>query len=209
MKKLGCICLAILTLCTFVSCGPGGDTNMHKIMQAMDDGEIATDMENDVYFVQSSKNYQSGDNEDYSETRALGFGYHYKHRVDFLAGKFVVVKDTAKTDLSIEICWWANAEERQLFNSEMQSLNANSISLEVEYEVYKWDSKRQEFMHDETYEAVVYNLDMDDYYQNGKFVASDATTVGDSECTEVAVALLNEAFEGLNEIYTDKGYPIR
>ncbi len=209
MKKLLCLCLALLTLGTFVSCGPGGDTNMHKIMQAVDDGEIAADMENDVYLVRSSDTYQSGDNEDFTEVRAFAFGQHYKHRLDFKAGKFVVVKDTSKTDLSMEICWWVDAEERQLFNSEMQSIDANSISLEVEYEVHKWDEKRLEWILDETYKALVYNLSMDTYYQNGKFTAADATTVGDSECTNVAIELINEAFDGLNGIYSEKGYPIK
>ncbi|MBQ7383580.1 MAG: hypothetical protein IJV72_02175 [Clostridia bacterium] len=209
MKKLLCLCLALVCLCMFVSCGPGGDTNMHKIMKAMDDGEIGTDLETDVYHYKSSNTFQSGDNEDFTEVRALATGHHYRHRVDFAASKFVVVESTSKTYLELDINWWVEAEERQLFNNEMQSINANSISVDVKYTVEKWDSSRSDFIQENVFKALLYNIDMNAYYENGEFSVEDATVEGDSGCEAVAIDLLNEAFEKLNEMYSAKGYPIK
>lgn len=182
---------------------------MHKIMQAMKDGEIGTDLETDGYHYNSSENFTRGDNVNFTEVMARSPGFHYKHRVDFGASKFAVVENTSETELQLEICWFAQGGEYSLFNNEMQTVNENSISLEVEYTVYEWDPALKKFKYVDDYKALVYNLDMNEYYENGKFTSESATVLGDSECTSVAVDLLNEAFDGLNEVYTEKGYPIK
>ena len=210
MRKILCLCLALLMLCTFVSCGPGGDTNMHKLMKALKDGDVVPDDPANEYFMQTSKGYTNQANENYTEIRAFVDGTgHYKHRLDFAAGKYQVVKDTSMTDLSMKICWWVDAEPHMLYGNEYQNLEANTISIEVKYEVSKRNATKQDWDSGKTYQAVIYNLSMDTYYQNGKFAETDATVVGDSECTSASVALLNEAFDALNDIYAAQGYPFK
>jgi hypothetical protein len=210
MKKILCLCLALLTLCTFVACGPGGDTNMHKLMKALKDGDVVPDESSNEYFMQTSENYSSQANEDYTQVRAYVDGTgHYKHRLDFRASKYQVVKDTTQIDLSMEICWWVDAESRMLHGNEYQDMAANTISIEVEYEVCEWNAAKQRWDNQKTYKALLYNLSMDTYYQNGEFTEADATVAGDGECTAAAIALFNEAFNALHEIYAEQGYPFK
>lgn len=205
MKKLLSLCLAILTICTLVSCGTNGDTNMHKILKAAKDEIITRD---DIYLSKSSDSYQSNDNADYSEIRAFCNGTNPKLCVGFNAGSTVAIKDTSKNSVSLDINWWVKDSTYQ-YENETQSVTANTISMEVEYTTRYWDSTRSQWITDKTYKAFIYDLSMDEYYNNGNFSAENATTVGDSECTDVAVALLNDAFDGLNGIFTEKGYPIK
>jgi len=210
MKRILSLFLALLTLFTLVACGPGGDTKMHNLMKALNDGDIIPDEEGNEYFMQTSEGYSSQANENYTEVRAFVDGTgHYKHRLDFRAHKYQAVKDTTMTDLSMEICWWVDAESRMLHGSEYQEIAANTISIEVEYEVSQWNEKKQDWDNHKTYKALLYNLSMDTYYQNGKFAVEDATVVGDGQCTDAAIALFNQAFDELHKIYSEQGYPFK
>lgn len=206
MKKIVALALVIAVFAlTLASCGSGGDTKMHKIMEAAEDNIITRD---DIYEYKSIAGFQSTDNEDYTEVRALCNGVNPGVLVGFSASDLKVVKDTSKNDTSLNITWWAEDSD-VTYESQSVSVLANTISMEVEYTTRHWDSARGEWMTDTTYKALVYGLNMDDYYQNGSFSAEGVTTVGDSECTAVAVSLLNDAFGGLNGVFTAKGYPIK
>ena len=210
MKRILCLCLALLTLCALVACGPGGDTKMHNLMKALNDGDVVPDEESNEYLVKTSENYSSQANEDYTEVRAFVDGTgHYKHRLDFRASKYQVVKDTSKTNLRLEICWWVDADSYMLHGNEYQNIEANTISIEVQYEVSEWDAAKEDWSDHKTYKALIYNMSMDTYYQNGKFAETDGTVLGDSECTAAAIALFNEGFNALHEIYAKQGYPFK
>ena len=205
MKKLLCLALALLTLLSLVACGGGGDTNMHKIMKAVKDDVITDD---DKYVYKSADGYQSTDNTDYSEIRAFSDGVNPRTFVAFIMGDTVVIKDATKSGHSQHVYWWAKDTETT-YNGEKVSVAANTVSIEVEYEIQRWDARDNKWKVDKTYKAYIGGLDMNDYYENGKFSTDGATVIGDNECLEGAVALLAAGFDGLNPIYTDKGYPIK
>ena len=196
--------LAMFTL-ALASCGSDGDTNMHKIMGAVNDGVITRD---DEYVFKSMEGYQSTDNEDYSEVIAFCNGVNPNKLVGFNAGNVIAIKDTSKNSTDLNITWWAKDGETT-YNGQTASIPANTISMEVEYTTRYWDSTRGEWMTEATSSALIYGISMDDYYQNGSFSSEGATTIGNVTCIDVGFELLNDAFNGLNGIFTDKGYPIK
>lgn len=204
MKKLLSLLLSILTIFALISCN-SGDTNMHKILKAAKDEIITRD---DAYVYKSSNSYQSGSNENYNEIRAYCDGTNPRLCVAFNASSTVAIKDTSKNSLNLDIDWFVADHEYQ-YENQTASITANTVSMEVEYTTRHWDSVTNQWKIDHTYKAFVYNLDMNDYYENGEFSADGVSTIGDSECTQVAVDLLNDAFDGLNTIFTEKGYPIK
>ena len=196
--------LAMFTL-ALASCGSDGDTNMHKIMGAVNDGVITRD---DEYVFKSMEGYQSTDNEDYSEVIAFCNGVNPNKLVGFNAGNVIAIKDTSKNSTDLNITWWAKDSETT-YNGQTASIPANTISMEVEYTTRYWDSTRSEWMTETTSSALIYGISMDDYYQNGSFTSEGTTTIGNVTCIDPGFELLNDAFNGLNGIFTDKGYPIK
>lgn len=211
MKKLLCLLLAALTLCgALVSCGPGGDSNMHAIMQAIcKDGTIGSDGETDVYKSVSDSNitYDRNLNENYTELKAYADGTgHYKHRIDFYMSYTAIVKDTSKTVLYGRFYWSADTDKITVdFASYKYSVWSDTES--------KW--KDEAWISDEQV-----TFDMSVYYDKGEYMGTDATyefneqklkDVGDNLdmlITDVA-KVLTLSLDGLNTIYTAKGLPIK
>lgn len=211
MKKLLCLLLAALTLCgALVSCGPGGDTNMHAIMQAIcKDGTIGSDGETDVYESVSDSNITlTRDlNENYTEVKAYADGTgHYKHRIDFYMDYTAIVKDTSKTVLYGRFYWSADTDK-----------------ITVDFTAYRysvWSETENKWISETDVSNGDVIFDMSTYYNDGEYDAADATyeftdfqlkDAGDNLgmlISDVA-KVLTLSLDGLNTIYTAKGLPIK
>ena len=225
MKKIVCLALALIAICMpLVSCGPGGDTNMHKIMQAIEkeNAILASTYSSDAdcysYDSLDEVPYDNGwENVDYDSTKAWADNVYYKHHILFNANRTEIRKNSYAKDFDTKIFW--NAKD-----------NTISISLREKYTYSVWNATDSKFKSEKGFEVSSYNsdgavlvFDMNVYYTNGKFEVSDATydistfTVSNpgkiSGCEDIFVGdmvdLLNDALSGLNGVYTDKGYPIK
>ncbi len=210
MKKLLCLFLAIVTLCfALVSCGPGGDTNMHMIMQAIcKDGTIASDGQADVYYYASSNaEYSRELNEDYNSVKAYanGTGY-YQHRIDFSMTYIDVTKDTSKTYIAAGFSWSADDD----------TITVSFSS----YDYYLWDAAQSKWVYETSVSDGRVSFDMNVYYEKGEYKGTDAThDLPDYKLSDVGenldmmlndiAAALTLSLNGLNTIYTPKGLPIR
>ena len=230
MKKIICLVLALLTVCiSLASCGAGGDTNMHKIMTAIhkDKAILASTYpaDADCYVSQSLSEvpYHNGwDNVNYDSTEAWADNVYYGHHILFKADRVEVRENNYAKEFEGKIFW--DAKE-----------NTISISLYEGYAYNVWTDKAKDpqyhgFSSDDGFSITSYSaendeitFDMNVYYEKGKFEVSDATydisqfTVSNpgkiAGCEDMFIAdmvdLLNDALNGLNGIYTQKGYPIR
>ncbi len=218
MKKLLCALLVFCSIVGLVACnGVGGDTNMHKIMQAIcKDGTITG---SDIYVYESAPetpkdaNHQFlNENYKYVTASSSGTGY-YKHYIHFTARNIVIVKDSYSIDMQIRFKW--SAED-------------NVIDVEITSSTYnEWNTAKNKWKDGFGVTAEKITFDMNVYYNEGSYEYEDATytfdegnknvlsnhfnTVEDGEklVIELVVNLLNDALNGLNEIYTEKGYPIK
>lgn len=230
MKKIICFVLALITVClSLVACGPGGDTNMHKIMHAIEkeNAILASTYSKEVDCYEdtslSEMPYDNGwENVDHESTKAWADNVYYGRHILFNANRVELKKDSYAKDFDTKIYW--NAKE-----------NTISISLREKYEYNVWNNKAKDpkyhsFKSDDGFEVSSYDsenaklvFDMNIYYENGKFEVSDATydinefsvrNPGEiAGCEDIFVAdmveLLNDALNGLNGIYKEKGYPIK
>ncbi len=225
MKKIICFVLALVTVCTLlVACGPGGDTNMHKIMHAIEKEEAIRAStypdEADCYVYHSLDKapYDNGwQNVNYDSTEAWADNVYYKHHIMFNADRIQIRQDAYKKEFDTKIYWDAKD-------------NTISIGLYEAYSYQVWDSQRERFNSDKGFEVSSYDtvdaelfFDMNVYYEKGSFEVSDATydaakfTVRNpgefSGCMDTFIGdmvdLLNDALDGLNGVYTAKGYPIK
>ena len=214
MKRILALLLAaVMLVSVLVACDGGGDTNMHKLMKAMyKDGLIdcegdSTDNK-DMYKVENGTWEKDGNdvrNQDYRQAYAYATGGYYKHYINFVASKTVVTKDASYMFLDIRIQW--RAED----NTVVVSISRCGYS--------NWDAAQGKFVQYARFEGgAEFTYDMNVYYENGTFLTSDATaaytgsdvdTVGKDVLLKDCTDLLNEAFGGLNPIYTAKGYPIK
>lgn len=220
MKKfLRLICL-VLVVCTLsvslFACG-GGDSNMHKVMDAVcSDGKLGNDGKTDVYEYKSAdiKYVESGKwiNENYNHLKAWADGTAYpKHRVDFVFDYVCIVKDASYKDIRMDFKWTAKE---------------NTVTVSGDYEYMEWNASKKAWNGDYTftnYYEDKYVFDMNAYYENGKFVATDATaTLSDitkkklEKNPEFETMMLNDiadiltkAFDGLDSVYAPKGFPIK
>ena len=231
MKKIICLALALVTVCTLlVACGPGGDTNMHKIMHAIEkEGAIRASTYPDeadcyVYHSLDEAPVNNGwQNVTYDSTEAWADNVYYKHHIMFNADRVEIRQDAYKKEFETNIYW--DAKE-----------NTISIKLYQGYSYSIWDDSSKNpdnhgFNSEKGFGISSYNsdgdayivFDMNTYYEKGKFEVSDATydatqfTVYNpnefSDCMDTFIVdmvdLLNDALDGLNGVYTAKGYPIK
>ncbi len=214
MKKILALALvSVLLIGTLVSCGAGGKTNMHKLMKAIyKDGVIDygyLDTVQDLYKYESgevpSGHYTDYPNADYKEVYAYAESGYYKHYLNLSAGNQIVTKDVSNNYIDADIQWFADD---------------NTIVLKLYRCGYcKWDAVKNEWDNYASFEGgAKFTYDMNLYYENGKFETTDATAVYEgSNVDEVGrevllrdcTALLNDALNGLNEVYGAKGYPIK
>lgn len=216
MKKIISAFLILSTLfIALVSCG-GGDTNMHKVMAAIESGEIGTDADRDVYEYASAIviPFKNGVciNENFNNIKmyALSNGRN-GHRVDFHLNALKVVKDNHYENLR-------NATVS--YNGDDNVIIVHGFEYSwVDWEDTKWagDSLFQSYYTD------TITFDMNLYYGNGKFTADDAicefsditankiNTNPDYEemMLTFVVEVLNDGLSGLDDIYADLGYPIK
>ena len=210
MRRIICLVLALIAVCvSFASCGAGGDTNMHKIMTAIhkEKAILASTYpaEADCYKSASLAEvpYHNGwDNVNYDSTEAWADNVYYKHHILFKADRVEVRENSYAKEFEIRIYWKAKE-------------NTISISLyegDDGFSVTSYSSENADIV-----------FDMNVYYEKGKFDVSDATydisafTISNpgkiANCEgmfiEDMVDLLNDSLNGLNGIYTQKGYPIR
>ena len=230
MKRIICLVLALIAVCvSFASCGAGGDTNMHKIMTAIhkEKAILASTYpaEADCYKSASLAEvpYHNGwDNVNYDSTEAWADNVYYKHHILFKADRVEVRENSYAKEFEIRIYWKAKE-------------NTISISLYEGYGYSVWNQKAKDpqyhgFSGDDGFSVTSYGSENDDivfdmnvYYEKGKFDVSDATydisafkisnpgKIANCEgmFIEDMVDLLNDSLNGLNGIYTQKGYPIR
>ena len=230
MKRIICLVLALIAVCvSFASCGAGGDTNMHKIMTAIhkEKAILASTYpaEADCYKSASLAEvpYHNGwDNVNYDSTEAWADNVYYKHHILFKADRVEVRENSYAKEFEIRIYWKAKD-------------NTISISLYEGYGLSVWNQKAKDpqyhgFSGDDGFSVTSYGsenadivFDMNVYYEKGKFDVSDATydisafkisnpgKIANCEgmFIEDMVDLLNDSLNGLNGIYTQKGYPIR
>ncbi len=217
MKKLLCLLLATISMLALLACnGAGGDTNMHKIMQAALKEKTITS--SDVYEYSSlpeapKDNQGNYLNQDYEYTYALISSGYYKHYVLFSARHIVVEENEYFIDMQIKIKW--NAED----NTVVVDTQGSNVLL--------WDTSKNKWKSSFGVEFKGVTYDMNAYYNDGDFDKEDAVYTASDEVknllaqyfptAEVGVKfmierisdLLDDAFDGLNEVYTKKGYPIR
>lgn len=215
MKKiLAFVLVAVMLVGALVSCDAGGDTNMHKLMKAAyKDGLIDCEGDSltnkDMYKVETGTFERDSQNnvvnQDYRQAYAYATGGYYKHYMNFRAGKTEVIEDTSYIFLDISIQWVTED---------------NTVVVKISRCGYsKWDTVKNEFDQYARFEGgAEFTYDMNKYYENGKFLTTDATAVytgtdvddvGKDKLLQDCTDLLNEAFGGLNPIYTAKGYPIK
>ncbi len=230
MKKIICLALSFATVCMLlVACGSGGDTNMHKIMDAIEkeNAILASTYpsEADVYEYHSLPElpYDNGwENVNYDSTEAWADNVYYGRHILFQAERTQIRENNYLKELDTKIYW--NAKDNTIaislqegyryavWNDDARDPQYHGFTSDYGFEVSSYDSENDEIV-----------FDMNVYYENGKFEVSDATydisqfTIRNpgefTDCEgifiEDMVDLLNDALDGLNEIYTAKGYPIR
>ena len=216
MKKLISICLILCTLlATLVSCG-GGDTNMHKVMEAIEDGIIGTDADSDVYEYASAavQPFTNGVciNENFNNIKMYALSNGYKgHRVDFRLNALKVVKDDHYEELR---------NTTVSYNGDDNVIIVHGF----EYTWTEWANTRWAGDHlFKSYYTDTITFDMNLYYTNGKFTVDDAVceysdftakTFTDNPSYEdlmltFILDALNDGLAGLDDIYSDLGYPIK
>ena len=220
MKKflrLICLVLVVCTLCaSLFACG-GGDSNMHKVMDAVcSDGKLGNDGKTDVYEYKSKDvdSYMNGDliNDNFTSLKAWASGTaHPKHRVDFVYSYVDIKKDDSYKLMSMNFKWTAKE---------------NTVSVSGEYRFVEWNAARNDWNGDYTFDNYYedkFVFDMNAYYEKGKFEASDATyTLHEitqkklekhPEFENMMLAdiadVLTKAFDGLDSVYAPKGFPIK
>ena len=159
MKKIICLALALIAICMpLVSCGPGGDTNMHKIMQAIEkeNAILASTYSSDAdcysYDSLAEVPYDNGwENVDYDSTKAWADNVYYKHHILFNANRTEIRKNSYAKDFDTKIFW--NAKD-----------NTISISLREKYEYNVWNNKAKDpkyhgFKSDDGFEVSSYDSD--------------------------------------------------
>ncbi len=230
MKKITCLVLALITICiSLVSCGSGGDTNMHKIMDAIHKEKVILastySAEADCYEYYSLPEvpYHNGwDNVNYDSTEAWADNVYYRHHIMFNADRVEIRQNSYAKTFETKIFWDAKD-------------NTISIKLQEGYAYSVWNDDARDpqyhgFTGDDGFDITSYDSDNDEitfdmnvYYEKGKFEVSDATyDINEfkiynpgkiSGCEEMfindMVKLLNDALNGLNGVYTAKGYPIK
>ncbi len=206
--------LVVATVFALVACG-GGDTNMHKIQDAANDGIITEDDEysyaSKATAPQDSQNNWL--NEDYETVEAELWNVN-RNYVVFSAETIKIVQGSSRMNMDINIAW--NASEDVL-----------EISLgEVWY--YDWNANTNQWvLVFNTAEDEMVKIAMSNYYENGTLNYSDATydftdfTKGqlankypDADDAEDMIAydmikLTQKALDGLHKVYNAKGYPIK
>lgn len=219
MKRIIALVIILTTFTlALASCGgPGGDTNMHKIMQAMyKDEVISTDYLNhnpDSFVYQTADQVERTENgqfanQDYKYVSASATSGYYKHYVNFYISSTVFVKDTHYKHQQATLQW--RAEE-------------NTMVVKYSgYEYQPWNVEKQRWG-ESIYLAAVGEIsyDMNVYYENGKFETTDATATFDEDKDRIeslgmadqivqdCTSFLNEALDGLDKVYAEKGYPIK
>ncbi|MBE6532246.1 MAG: hypothetical protein E7676_01905 [Ruminococcaceae bacterium] len=219
MKRIISLLLAVALICaSLVSCGPGGDTNMHKIMHAMaKEGTIAYSVysdEADCYNYATNPDVAYNDNINHKTVKAWADNVNYKNSVSFYASCVEVVENQSLANFRVKIVW--DAKENTL-----------TLTMYEGYDYRVWDFAKNEFSWALGFEVIdedkEFVFDMNDYYQNGELLESDATfdisefTIKNNGkvngCEKIfindMIELLNEALDGLNEVYSAKGYPIK
>ena len=230
MKKIICLAVALITVCALlVACGPGGDTNLHKIMEAMDKEEIACGYhdEADCYSYKSLPNLpydpsDGWDNVNYDSIEAWSDNVYYRNHIMFKADMNEVRENRYQKEIRLTIIW-RSAENELKVRIERYDYNAwNNEARDPQYHGFYDDDGFEAFSNDDLENHYIV-FSMDDYYENGKFELEDATydinsfyfrnpgkIAGIEDMVfEDVVDLLNDAFDGLNKVYTAKGYPIK
>ena len=230
MKKIICLVLVLITVCmSLFACGSGGDTNMHKIMDAIHkENSIKASTypaEADCYKSQSLPEvpYNDGwNNVNYDSIEAWADNVYYRHHIAFNAERIEIRQNSYAKDFDARIFWDAkdntisiklrSGYSYSVWNNEARDPMYHGFTTAKGFDVTSFDTENHEIV-----------FDMNDYYSNGKFDAADATydisqfnfyNPGKiSNCEEIfindMVKLLNDALDGLNRIYTEKGYPIK
>ena len=230
MKKIVCLVLALIAVCmTLAACGPGGDTNMHKLMDAIhkENAILAStySAEADCYEYSSLPEvpYNNGwENVNYDSTEAWADNVYYGHHILFNANRIEIRQDNYLIEFDAKIYWNAkdntitislyDGYQYSVWNNAAKDPQNHGFDGEKGFDITSKDSENDELV-----------FDMNVYYEKGKFEVSDATydmsafrvyNPGKiSGCEERfindMVDLLNDALNGLNGIYTAKGYPIK
>ncbi len=217
MKKLLCLLLISISMLGLVACnGSAGDTNMHKIMNAaLKENKITA---SDVYEYSSLPEIPKDSqghylNQDFEFVEANFSSGYNKHYIIFSASGIEIEEDEYSAEIQIKIKW--NAED----NTVVVDTQGCSVVL--------WDASKNKWVSSYGVEFKGVTYDMNAYYNDGDFEDEDAVyTVSDatknvlsqyysnvddgiSFVIEQISDLLDDAFDGLNEVYTKKGYPIR
>lgn len=230
MKKIVCLLLTLITVCaSLVACGAGGDTNMHKIMDAIHkENAIRASVypdEADCYEYRSLSElpYHNGwDNVNYESIEAWADNVYYGHHILFHADRVEIRQNSYLKTFDTKIYW--NSKD-----------NTISIALYQSYAYHVWNNEAADPQHHAFLSSRGFQIsssgeedaellfDMNVYYEKGKFEVSDATydmsqfTVYNpgkiTGCEELFVGdmveLLNDALNGLDGVYAAKGYPIK
>ena len=220
MKKLLCFILSVLLLISMVACSSGGDTNMYKVKAAVEKGEIALDGIEDAYTDSGTKKYDDHFPWDYEF-----LAYCSEVTDDYVEFKIFAhnkIEKICNDQLTMTVRWWAKGGEVQLYEKgETVTVESDSLSWVAEYELYEWDNSTASMVYSGKSTAAEYNVAcnngcMDEFYQNGRFdtlsrssmIAKDPEGLEPGLWFTTPIDAINQALQGLNEIYTEKGYPI-
>ena len=219
MKRIVSLLLAVVVICaSLVSCGAGGDTNMHKIMHAMaKEGTIAYSVyssEADCYEYATNPDVANDANITHKTVKAWADNVNYKRSIKFSASCLKVVENQSYVYFRADIVWDAKDD-------------TITLTMYEGYDYEVWNAAKNDFDWNRGFEVIDENkefvFNMSDYYAKGRLEKADATfdisefTIknhGDVEgCEEIfindMIGLLNDALDGLNEVYSAKGYPIK
>ena len=228
MKKIICLVLALIAVCMpLVACGPGGDTNLHKVMEAMNNDEIICgyfeDADSYSYYSLPEVPCNNGwYNVNYDSIEAWSDNVYYRNHIMFKAELNEVRENRYQKEIRLTMIW-RSAENELKVRIDKYDYNVwNNEARDPQYHGF-YDDKGFEARSNTDLENYFIVFNMNDYYENGKFDLDDATydisTINFSNrgnivgCEDMVledmIDLLNNSLNGLNQVYGAKGYPIK